>query len=75
MKLKVREDGVCELDAVETSDLSSLLGAGRYNKIDSIFTLDYSYVSPIGATHEVFDTIFYRNTELYVEDWFNGTAY
>lgn len=75
MKIKVREDGVCELDAVETSDLSGLLGAGRYNKEERIFTLDYSYLSAVGATHEVFDTIYYRNTEIYIEDWFNGTAY
>jgi len=75
MKLKVREDGVCELNAVKALNISGLLGAGRYNKDKRIFTLDYSYVSPVGATHEVFDTIYYRNTEIYIEDWFNGTSY
>ena len=43
MKIGVRDDGVCDLEGVTLSNLSSLLGAGRYDKKDRKFSLDYSY--------------------------------
>jgi len=69
MVMDIRDDGVCSLSGDATSDLTQVLGAGRYNHAEKTFTLEYNYIDAVGTTHEVFDTLYYRNTELIVEDW------
>lgn len=69
MTMGIRDDGVCALYGDDTSDLTEVLGAGRYSYEDKVFALEYNYIDATGATHAVFDTLYYRNTELRIESW------
>lgn len=69
MKMGFRDDGVTAINGDKTSDISQVLGAGRYNLPEKTFALEYNYIDVGGVTHEVFDTLYFRNTELILEEW------
>ena len=74
MALSIREDGKLTLLPQENSMIKAVTGAGVYSIGDRGFVMDYRYVDAFGATHQVNDTLIYRNTEINFTTWADNPA-
>lgn len=67
MKITVNNDNTVSYESLPGNDPVTGL-ASSYSPTDRRFFLNYKYVDN-GTTYNVFDTLYYRNTELRYESW------
>lgn len=74
MRITIRDDGKAVLSPQDNSIITAVTGAGVYSIGDRGLVLDYRYVDAFGATHQVNDTLIYRNTEMKFTTWADNPA-
>jgi hypothetical protein len=69
MALNINGSAITIEQNTKTTGITENSGTGMYDPNTRNFTLGYNYKDTAGDLHVVKDTLYYRNTELVLEDW------